>query len=582
MVDLSSGDDDSTRPAASFVPRPLDSSKMAQTPPEYQDDAISIADNDQEEQEGDGGSPVVIAEHTTKGDICESSEEEEVGGEGDDDDDSNEDDDSDEGSSDDSSSSSEDTDVIVARIKERRSNKPKKTTTTATATSKKKHKKKKQTDSPPKKKVKNWCLAEKSLLLKAHHAASESPSGTDMTSTMFWRSVSEAFNFLKKECFENYPDDEAFWGPKCAHRTASQCKRQFGEGVMRPLQRFIALLEQDRKSTGTEGPSGGGRPEWYLKISKRFQIYNKKKDGKMGPPFKLYSFEQTFENEPIDMPRYAMEHYARFKNLGRPPPSSSTATTTATATAKSTGKEASFPARPKGRNQLKTDAWTKNKRKSLIGGEQAEKAKKKGKKKGKKIKEVKRSSTKKKKKSPPSSKTSRELSGTTDVEDDVVSILSLSSDDSEEIKKDPFLSMFSSNMTTIFKDMAGVSEKKATIEATIERSRLQREANAEKVRVHSQIATLVDKLSNPNLDFVGKQVLEKVLASSMLLLESLNQQAHPGFVQAQAQPVRMQYPPTAAQYPPPAWAGHQPMTTPVRGEVAAAATEVTPANEACV
>ena len=80
MVDLSSGDDDSTRPAASFVPRPLDSSKMAQTPPEYQDDAISIADNDQEEQEGDGGSPVVIAEHTTRGDVCESSEDEEVGG----------------------------------------------------------------------------------------------------------------------------------------------------------------------------------------------------------------------------------------------------------------------------------------------------------------------------------------------------------------------------------------------------------------------------------------------------------------------------------------------------------------------
>ncbi len=52
MVDLSSGDDDSTRPAASFVPRPLDSSKMAQTPPEYQADAISIVNNDDEEEVG--------------------------------------------------------------------------------------------------------------------------------------------------------------------------------------------------------------------------------------------------------------------------------------------------------------------------------------------------------------------------------------------------------------------------------------------------------------------------------------------------------------------------------------------------
>jgi hypothetical protein len=53
-------------------------------------------------------------------------------------------------------------------------------------------------------------------------------------------------------------------------------------------------------------------------------------------------------------------------------------------------------------------------------------------------------------------------------------------------------------MTTIFKDMAGVLEKKATIKAGMKSSRLQQEANTEKVRVLAQIENLVDKLLNPN------------------------------------------------------------------------------------
>jgi hypothetical protein len=44
-------------------------------PPEYQEGAINIQEDNQE-QEGDGGSPAVVTEQSTKGDICESSEEE--------------------------------------------------------------------------------------------------------------------------------------------------------------------------------------------------------------------------------------------------------------------------------------------------------------------------------------------------------------------------------------------------------------------------------------------------------------------------------------------------------------------------
>jgi hypothetical protein len=156
---------------------------------------------------------------------------------------------------------------------------------------------------------------------------------------------------------------------------------------------------------------------------------------------------------------------------------------------------------------------------------------------------------------------------TAGVEDDChVSVLS--SDDDDKKKVDPFLSMFSFSMTTIFKDMAGVLEKKAALKAGIKRSRLQREANAEKMRMLAQIENLVDKLSNLNLNPMGKQVLEKVLSSSMLLLQSLDQQAHPGY-QAQE-----------------AWHPHTQMTTPTRlfasapSNVDAALPEVTPFNKA--
>jgi hypothetical protein len=283
---------------------------------------------------------------------------------------------------------------------------------------------------------------------------------------------------------------------------------------------------------------------------------------------------------------------------------------------------------------LKTDTWSDNKRKSLLG-DQVEKAAKKKTNKG--TEEVKgpststRTKTKQKKKRSsltkltkkgteqvkgPSTKTKKKTATTASatssagIEDDGhVSVLS--SDDDEK-KVDPFLSMFSSSMTTIFKDMVGVSEKKAIIEASIERSQLQREANAEKLRVLAQIENFVDKLSNPNLNLAGKEVIEKFLTSSMLLLQSLDQQAQPMMqptaaqystpawhqpmttpgVQpmttpgVQAQPMMQ---PAAAQYSPPAW--HQPMTTPVqlfgsarqtRDEVAAVVPEVTPASEASI
>jgi hypothetical protein len=68
-MDLLSSNDDSK--SETFIPAPLDSSKLVQTPPEYQDDAISIQEDDHQEQEGDGGSHFVFTEHTMKGDICE-------------------------------------------------------------------------------------------------------------------------------------------------------------------------------------------------------------------------------------------------------------------------------------------------------------------------------------------------------------------------------------------------------------------------------------------------------------------------------------------------------------------------------
>jgi hypothetical protein len=57
-----------------------------------------------------------------------------------------------------------------------------------------------------------------------------------------------------------------------------------------------------------------------------------------------------------------MENYARFKNLDRPPVSSSSSTEKITAPP----ADVSFPARPKGQNTLKTETWTNNKRKSLL------------------------------------------------------------------------------------------------------------------------------------------------------------------------------------------------------------------------
>jgi hypothetical protein len=94
------------------------------------------------------------------------------------------------------------------------------------------------------------------------------------------------------------------------------------------------------------------------------------------------------------------------------------------------------------------------------------------------------------------------------------------------------------------------------------------------VQVLAQIENLVDKLLNPNLNPVSKQVIKKILTSSMLLLQSLDQQAHPG----------VQYP-AAAQHCPPAW--DQLVKAPVQlfpsahqtcNEVAAVVPEVTPAN----
>jgi hypothetical protein len=101
---------------------PLDSSKLAQTLPEYQDDTISIQEDDQEQEGGQA------AQHTTKGSICESREEEEEDfGCKCNHDSSNEDDHDDESRSnkdDDISSFSEDTDLIVAPLKERSPKQP--------------------------------------------------------------------------------------------------------------------------------------------------------------------------------------------------------------------------------------------------------------------------------------------------------------------------------------------------------------------------------------------------------------------------------------------------------------------------
>jgi hypothetical protein len=65
-MDLLSSDKDSK--SEIFIPAHLNSSKLAQTPSEYQADAISIANNDDEEEEEDmSRSPVVVTEHA-KGD----------------------------------------------------------------------------------------------------------------------------------------------------------------------------------------------------------------------------------------------------------------------------------------------------------------------------------------------------------------------------------------------------------------------------------------------------------------------------------------------------------------------------------
>jgi hypothetical protein len=217
--------------------------------------------------------------------------------------------------------------------------------------SSKKSKKSKQNGDGKVEKARNWCLAEKFFLLKAHLAASETSKGTDMTSDIFWNDVQSAFGSIKADCFKKYPNDKIFWEEKCDFRTLEQCKRHWSSSIRAPLQRFISLLDSDQRKNRCDGPSGGTRQDWYKKINQQFRVTATNKEGKLGGNFNLYSFDQQLWNEPIDLPKWAQEFYTKF------------AVVTTGADKDGDSVTASvLSKRPTGRTKTQAQTWAKEKR----------------------------------------------------------------------------------------------------------------------------------------------------------------------------------------------------------------------------
>ena len=118
---------------------------------------------------------------------------------------------------------------------------------------------------------------------------------------------------LKEFCFRHYIDDKDYWEPKCQFRNGAKCKSKFNK-IQTDLQRFISLLETDKKlQGGKEGASGEDRAKWYARINKQYVICNTKKND--SGPFKLFSFEEQLENDDIDIPKYCMENHPKFNDI---------------------------------------------------------------------------------------------------------------------------------------------------------------------------------------------------------------------------------------------------------------------------
>ena len=171
------------------------------------------------------------------------------------------------------------------------------------------HQQKKQKASGPRSKV--WALAEIFFLVKAHHKATLTPKGTNQKAETFWEDVADHLKKLKEYCFLNYIDDKEYWEPRCELRTAQMCKTKFNK-IQKELQRFIALLEADKKIQGKEMASGEDRAKWYARINKQYVLRSPSKNAR---PFKLFSFKEQLENEDIDIPKYCMDHHPKFNDI---------------------------------------------------------------------------------------------------------------------------------------------------------------------------------------------------------------------------------------------------------------------------